>query len=297
MQHWTNFYDPADSVSALSHNLAGAENVEVNWRPSGLLDITPAHVKIWTNEKVIKWMTARVGALRAPPKKSRTVEDIVAEWEKEHPKPASKPAAGGSTPATPATPAPATKSQPNQQAVAKCESDYQEQARQISANTHWNYSGLASWSDGCPTAERAFTACYEQTCKLYRDGGISKTVARRAAGPRIVRPAPKRISRTRRRGAISVSHGAGESAPAATAVVPKSHPRFRGRTDGFVVAPTRTCARTDPIRTPLVSARRGSPVRPGHRPPDAVSQNTVQRGARPRANPLADRPTDWPVAS
>lgn len=76
----------------------------------------------------------------------RTAEDVIAEYEKER-----------------LTAPP----------VAKCEADYQEQVKQINANTQWNYSGLASWTDGCPAAEGAFTACYEKACALFRYGGIS----------------------------------------------------------------------------------------------------------------------------
>lgn len=61
---------------------------------------------------------------------------------------------------------------PSSPALAKCEADYQAQVSEITANTQWNYSGLASWSDGCPEADRRFTACYQETCRLYRDSGI-----------------------------------------------------------------------------------------------------------------------------
>lgn len=74
--------------------------------------------------------------------------------------------AGGGTPA--ATPSASTKAA----AIAKCEADYQSEAVRIRANTQWNISGLASWGNGCYAADTAFTACYEQGCKLLRGSGI-----------------------------------------------------------------------------------------------------------------------------
>ncbi len=148
VKHWTNFYDPADRISLDSHNLPGAENVAVYWRPAGLFDYEGAHTKIWTNENVIKRLRTTVAELG---KKPRTAEDAIAQYEKER--------------LAPPPPAPSP-------AAARCEADFQEQLSQISATTLWNISGLASWSDGCPAAESRFTSCYQQTCQMYRDSGI-----------------------------------------------------------------------------------------------------------------------------
>ena len=75
----------------------------------------------------------------------RTAEDVIAEFEKER---------------LAAPP------------VAKCESDYQEQVREIDAKTQWNISGLGSPGDRCYNAESTFDACYRTTCGMYRDSGI-----------------------------------------------------------------------------------------------------------------------------
>ena len=53
VEQWTNFYDVDDPVSAHSHDLEGAENVEVSGS-GGFLDPTGigAHTGIWTNPRV-----------------------------------------------------------------------------------------------------------------------------------------------------------------------------------------------------------------------------------------------------
>lgn len=64
VDHWTNMYDPEDPVSEQSHNLSGADNIEVrgsasqyrvvNWAENLASFGVAAHTGIWTNPEVTK---------------------------------------------------------------------------------------------------------------------------------------------------------------------------------------------------------------------------------------------------
>ena len=67
VDHWTNVYDVSDPVSKFSHNLAGADNVEVSgsggWK--GYFDPTgvTAHIDIWIHPTVTKLLRDTVEVL------------------------------------------------------------------------------------------------------------------------------------------------------------------------------------------------------------------------------------------
>jgi hypothetical protein len=67
VKHWTNFWDAADSVSNQSHQLAGADNIEVSG--SGVRgDFTgmTAHTGIWVNPVVTNHMQTLMRKLATP---------------------------------------------------------------------------------------------------------------------------------------------------------------------------------------------------------------------------------------
>ncbi|MGE0445534.1 MAG: hypothetical protein AB7P99_09920, partial [Vicinamibacterales bacterium] len=77
VRNWLNFFDPLDAVSMESHDLQGAENVEVT--SSGIGSWIPgyralkAHEDIWTNPKVVNHVKSRVAELKARPRAAEAV--------------------------------------------------------------------------------------------------------------------------------------------------------------------------------------------------------------------------------
>lgn len=81
VDHWTNFYDVDDPVSKASHNLQGADNVEVSGSAGNMfsraLDFfgLGAHTGIWTNPAVTRFVQSSVNKARStaiPPRTQNT---------------------------------------------------------------------------------------------------------------------------------------------------------------------------------------------------------------------------------
>lgn len=95
VKHWTNFFDPDDPVSNQSHDLAGADNVEVS-KSGYWADVTGMtyHTGIWQNPKVNQYIWdqfIRITNLPPLPPKpgpgglrpiDSSVPDVVAEYRR-----------------------------------------------------------------------------------------------------------------------------------------------------------------------------------------------------------------------
>lgn len=78
VDHWTNFYDVDDPVSKASHNLQGADNIEVFGSAGNIVSRAldffglGAHTGIWTNPAVTRFVQSSVAKARSTPVTTRT---------------------------------------------------------------------------------------------------------------------------------------------------------------------------------------------------------------------------------
>lgn len=112
VDHWTNIYDVDDPVSAQSHHLTGADNVEVRGSggkssSQGLGSVSPvAAIVNWVSDALTGGVKAHTG-IWTNPAVTQHMRDTVKHLEEEGEKPAPKPPVPAPKPAAPVTPAPA----------------------------------------------------------------------------------------------------------------------------------------------------------------------------------------------